>query len=69
MPVTITIGQKWSVWIPGRRQWLLATVTSCGLGKATLRCDSRYGLLASDAEVRADEDTMLTTANLFRFVP
>ena len=68
MPKNVTIGQKWSAWVSGRQQWLLTTVILREDGRATLKYDSRYGMDAGDDERRADEDTMLTTPNLFRFV-
>ena len=67
MPLAVTIGQKWAAWIPGRQQWLLATVIRCEQEAITLRCDKRYGI-AVDGDLRADEDTMLKNRNLFRFV-
>ncbi len=68
MPTSVTIGQKWSVWLPSRRQWLLATVTSRDEGLATLKYDMRYKLGAGFDEERADEATMLSASNLFRFI-
>ncbi|GAA0573224.1 hypothetical protein GCM10008942_22410 [Rhizomicrobium electricum] len=68
MPDNVTIGQRWSVWASGRQQWLLAAVTSRQNGRATLKFDCRYGIQGSDGEHIADEDTMLTASNLFRFV-
>jgi len=68
MPVSVAIGQNWSVWYPSRRQWLLATVTSRSAGKATLKCDTRYGLVVGDDMITADDATILGTSNLFRFV-
>jgi hypothetical protein len=68
MPETIAIGQKWSVWAPGRQQWLLAAVVRLKDGQATLKYDTRYGVSVGDDEQVADEFTMLTTKNLFRFV-
>lgn len=68
MPTSVTIGQKWSVWLPSRRQWLLTTVISREDGQATLKYDSHYGIGAGYDEERADEATMLTASNLFRFV-
>jgi hypothetical protein len=67
MPSTVTTGQKWAAWIPGRQQWLLATVIRCERETVTLRCDKRYGLTGDD-DLRTDEDTMLKNRNLFRFV-
>jgi hypothetical protein len=68
MPTTIAIGQKWAVWAPGRRQWLLAAVVRRRDGQATLKYDTRYGVSVGDDEQVADESTMLTTTNLFRFL-
>ena len=68
MPSTIEIGQIWSTWVPGRRQWLLATVIRRDKGEATLKFDPRYGAGQGYDEQRADESTMLTAPNLFRFV-
>jgi len=68
MPTSVAIDQKWSVWLPSRRQWLLTTVIRRENGQATLKYDSRYGLGAGYDEERADEVTMLTASNLFRFV-
>lgn len=68
MPTSVTIGQKWSIWLPSRRQWLLTTVISQADGKATLKYDSRYGIGTGYDEERVDEVTMLTTSSLFRFV-
>jgi hypothetical protein len=68
MPTSIAIGQKWSVWLPGRQQWLLTTVIGREGGQATLKYDSRYGISASDDEQRADEATMLAASSLFRFI-
>jgi hypothetical protein len=68
MPTTVAIGQKWSVWTSGRQQWLLATVISRKAGQATLKYDTRYGVRVGDDEQVADEPTMLTTSNLFRFI-
>lgn len=68
MPKSVEIGQSWSVWVPGRQQWLLAAVARQSNGQATLKYDIRYGMAVSDSEYVADETTMLTTSNLFRFV-
>ena len=67
MPLAVTIGQKWAAWVPGRQQWLLATVIRCEHEAITLRCDKRYGI-AADGDLRVDADTMLKNRNLFRFV-
>jgi len=68
MATSVTIGQKWSVWSPNRRQWLLATVIGQEGGRATLKFDTRYGISASDDRQEADECAMLEESNLFRFV-
>jgi hypothetical protein len=66
MPAAVEVGQNWSVWVPGRRQWLLATVTRRTDGQATLKYDPRYRIGAGHDEYSADESTMLTAPNLFR---
>lgn len=68
MPNSVEIGQKWSVWVSGRQQWLLAAVTGRRDGKATLKYDIRYGAVGCDSECAADEADMLVTSHLFRFV-
>ena len=68
MNTAVEIGQNWSVWVPGRQQWLLATVIRCGDGKATLKYDSRYGIGLGRDESRADESTMWANSSLFRLV-
>jgi len=68
MPSEVKIGQKWATWVPGRHQWLLATVILSDGGKATLKYDTRYGIGRGHDEHMADESTMLTHTNLFRFV-
>ena len=68
VPSKIEIGQTWSAWVPGRRQWLLATVIHRDNGEATLKFDPRYGAGQGYDEQRVDETTMLTAPNLFRFV-
>ncbi len=68
MATLVAIGQKWSVWAPGRQQWLLAAVVSRKEGQATLKYDPRYGVGVGSDERVADESTMLTTSNLYRFV-
>ncbi len=67
MPLTVTMGQKWAAWIPGRQQWLLATVIRRECDTITLRCDKRYGI-AAGGDIQTDEITMLQNRNLFRFV-
>lgn len=68
MPAEVKIGQHWSAWVPGRRQWLLTTVIRREMGEATLKFDPRYGVGHGYDEQRADESTMLSAPNLFRFV-
>lgn len=68
MPANVTIGQKWSVWSPSRRQWLLAVVVDRENGQATLKFDTRYGISASTEREKADESRMLAESSLFRFV-
>ena len=68
MPQSVKIGQHWSTWVPGRRQWLLATVVNYADGRATLKFDARYKIGAKQDEQYADESTMLTATNLFRFL-
>ena len=68
MPASVAIGQKWSVWLPSRRQWLLTTVIDRKDGQATLKYDGRYGLAAGYEEQKAEEATMLAASSLFRFV-
>ena len=68
MQPTVEIGQDWSIWVPGRRQWLLGKVIRRADGQATLKYDARYRLGTGYDEERADENTMLTARNLFRLV-
>ena len=68
MPLSVMVGQKWSVWSPGRRQWLLATVIGQEHGRATLEYHTGYGIAGSHNEQKADEATMLAESNLFRFI-
>jgi hypothetical protein len=68
MPAEVKIGQYWSAWVPGRRQWLLTTVIRREAGEAVLKFDPRYGVGQGYDEQRADERTMLSATNLFRFV-
>jgi hypothetical protein len=68
MPTNVAIGQKWSVWLPSRRQWLLTTVINREGGQATLKYDSRYEVSSSYDEQRVDEDIMLTSSRLFQFI-
>jgi hypothetical protein len=68
MPTHVAIGQCWSTWVPGRRQWLLTKVIRQEGGEATLLIDPRYGLTRGQDEQRADEYTMLNASNLYRFV-
>jgi hypothetical protein len=68
MPANVTIGQKWSVWVPGRQQWLLTTVIRLENGQATLKYDGRYGIAANADEQKSDAAAMLAASSLFRFV-
>lgn len=68
MPTAVKIGQSWSVWVPARRQWLLAKVLRQEGGHVTLECDARYGAGRGHDEQVADEATMLAAPNLFRFI-
>lgn len=68
MPADVRIGQKWSTWVPGRGQWLLATVVRRKDGQAVLQYDSRYGIGRGHDERDADETTMLENTNLFRLI-
>lgn len=68
MSRAVEIGQQWSAWVPGRQQWLLATVIRRGGGKATLRYDPRYHIGVGQDEHCADESTMLTATSLFRLL-
>jgi len=68
MPTEVTMGQNWSIWVPGRQQWLLATVTARENGQATLAFDERYGLGKGQDRQVADETAMLSVSNLFRLV-
>ena len=68
MPQTVITGRNWSAWVPGRQQWLLATVTDDASGRATLKFEARYGLLRGEDEQKADHATMLSNRSLFRFI-
>jgi hypothetical protein len=68
MPTEVKLGQKWATWVSSRSQWLLATVIHQEKGEATLKYDARYGIARGYDEQKADEATMLTHTNLFRFV-
>jgi hypothetical protein len=68
MQIGVSIGQKWSAWVPGRGQWLLSTVVSHDNGKVILRYDERYGVVQGHDEQKTDEDTMLANSSLFRLV-
>ncbi|MES2294093.1 MAG: hypothetical protein V4527_12400 [Pseudomonadota bacterium] len=68
MPPEVKIGQHWSIWVPGRRQWLLTTVIKSKAGEAVLKYDPRYGMGLGYDEQKADEGTMLTASNLFRYI-
>ena len=68
MPREVSIGQKWSAWVPSRGQWLLATVIRQKEGQAILQYDGRYGIGRGQDEHEADETTMLENTNLFRLI-
>lgn len=68
MPDEVKIGQNWSAWVPSRRQWLLTTVIRQENGQAILQYDSRYGMGSGYSEQQADESTMLSASNLYRFI-
>jgi hypothetical protein len=68
MQASIEIGQSWSIWVPGRRQWLLGKVIRRVDGRATLKYDPGYRIGTPHDEALADESTMLTAPNLFRIV-
>jgi hypothetical protein len=68
MPDIVETGQKWSTWVAGRQQWLLATVIQQKDGRATLKYDTRYGLKAGEDERTIDEHDLLSTPNMFRHV-
>ena len=68
MPTEVAIGQNWSVWVPGRQQWLLAAVVNRDEGQATLAYDGRYGIASGSDRRKADECTMLAASSLFRFI-
>lgn len=68
MSAMVKVGQNWSVWVPGRQQWLLATVVHQEAGWATLKYDARYGLDIKQREHNADEASMLENVNLFRLL-
>jgi hypothetical protein len=65
---SVEIGQNWSIWDSGRRQWLLGQVIRRVDGRAILRYDARYQITIGHDERSADESTMLTATNLFRRV-
>jgi hypothetical protein len=68
MSAGVKVGQSWSVWVPGRQQWLLASVVHQEAGQATLKYDVRYGLDPRQRERNADEAAMLENVNLFRLL-
>ena len=68
LQASVEIGQSWSIWVPGRRQWLLGKVIRRSEGKATLKYDPRYLIGNGYDEQRFDESTMLTAQSLFRVV-
>lgn len=65
-PDKVVAGQSWSVWVPARRQWLLARVLRAENGQATLQFDGGYGISASHDKVHADTSSMLSATSLFR---
>jgi len=65
-PVNVTAGQSWSVWVPARRQWLLAHVLHEENGRAMLQFDSVYGISAGHDRIQADTRAMLSATSLFR---
>jgi hypothetical protein len=67
-PSDIEVGQHWSVWVPSRQQWLLATVIRQKDHNAVLQYDARYGIAGDSNEHKTDVATMLGNAQLFRFV-
>jgi hypothetical protein len=67
-PSSIEIGQHWSVWVPSRRQWLLATVIRHKDHNAILQYDTRYGVAQGQDEHVSDMTTMLGNTQLFRFI-
>ena len=69
MMMDVAIGQNWATWVPGRRQWLLATVVRQKDGRATLKYDERYEISSGYDELTVDESTLLNEPNLFRIVP
>jgi hypothetical protein len=66
--LVVEVGQKWSVWVPGRQQWLLATVIRRFDGRATLKYDPRYMIGIGYDERSVDESSILTGRSLFRLV-
>ncbi|NIK86803.1 hypothetical protein FHS83_000121 [Rhizomicrobium palustre] len=46
----------------------MATVIGREARTIVLKFDSRYGIKAGEDEARADEATMLSTVNRFRFI-
>ncbi len=65
-PDEVVTGQSWSVWVPARRQWLLAKVLRAENGQATLQFDSGYGISPSHDKLHADTSSMLSVTSLFR---
>lgn len=64
----IEMGQRWSAWVAGRQQWLLASVVQQKAGRVTLKFDARYGLCKGDDQREIDAQDLLGTPNLFRRV-
>ena len=68
MQAIVELGENWSIWVPGRQQWLLGKVVRRVDGQVTLKFDARYFIGSPHDEQSADESTMLTTTRLFRKV-
>ena len=67
-PSNIEVGQHWSVWVPSRQQWLLATVVRHKDHHIVLQYDARYGVARGQDEHVSDMTAMLGNAQLFRFI-
>ncbi len=67
-PNELEMGQQWAAWVPGRQQWLLASIVQQKDGRVTLKFDARYGLGVAESERKIDEQDLLGTPNLFRRV-
>jgi len=64
----LEMGQRWAAWVPGRQQWLLATLIRQNNGRVTLQFDPRYGIRSGDDEREIDAQDLLSTPSLFRRV-